>query len=173
MTDRNPFVDKTQRHIEALGASSVRLTLMSVHAPDLPLALLETAVRTAAATLDEIGPLSDGSLGLLSLSSAEPDGGARVERRFIPRMQAVLAPLARRRDIGLVHFRAIHRWACEVTDAFDLFDSLYDAPAIVLTLPQAHPSLPFPPRRTLSDSTSPLFPWPSPTASYQPRAQRS
>ncbi len=172
MTDRDQFVDETQRHIRALGAAAVRLTLIAVGAPALPAAILESAVRTAAATLDKIGPLDDGSFGLLSLSSPGPSGGGDAVNRFFPRIQAVLGPLARRRDIGTVHIRAVHRWACELTDAFDLFDSLSDTLPVPLPLPQVHPSLPFPSRRDPSAPPAVLFPWPSPMASYQMRGPR-
>lgn len=136
MTVPTMFADEAQRQIGALGASSVRITLISVYASMLPASELEVAVRNAAGSLDMIGPLGDGSVGLLSLWSVGPNSGAGVEHRFLPRMRDVLAPLARVCDVGPVRFRAIHRWASDVTDAADLFDSLFNAPAVELSIPQ-------------------------------------
>ncbi|PKU25578.1 hypothetical protein CWS72_05820 [Telmatospirillum siberiense] len=153
------FVDEAQRQIDAFRASTVRLTLMSVSAPALPAPVLESAVRTAASPYDEVGPLGDGSLGLLSLRSVGPEGAAGVQHRFLLRMQTILAPVARRRDIGTVRFRAVHRWACELGDANDLFNSLFDAPPIVLTIPTAaHASLKLG-QRPLRPHAPPPYPW--------------
>lgn len=172
MMDRDIFVEETQRQIETLGTSSVRLTLMAVNAPSLPAPVLEATVRTAAAPLDMVGPMGDGSLGLLSLRSLGPDGGAGVEQRFLMKMQTVLAPLARRRPIGIIRFRAVHRWACELTDAIDLFDSLFDAPSVVLAVPAAQPSWNFSPRPLAPHVASLLFPWHSPRARNPARNDR-
>lgn len=136
MIDRTMFANEIQQQIETLGASTVRLSLMSVRAPALPSAVFESALHAAAAPLDVVGRLDDGSLGMLSLRSVGTDGGAGVEHRFLLKMQAVLAQVASRRAIGPICYRAVHRWACELTDALDLLDCLFDAPLRVLTPPQ-------------------------------------
>jgi hypothetical protein len=172
MTESTMFVEETQRQIEALGASDARITLMSVSAPLMSPNLLESAVRTAATALDVVGPAGDGSVGLLSLWSVGPDGGAGVEHRFLPRMQAILAPMARHRDIGTVRFRAVHRWACEMTDAADLFDSLFDAPSVVLTVSAFHSSSHFQLPRLAPFVASLLFPWRSSPVGARGRSSR-
>lgn len=160
MTEHDMFVDEAQRQIDAFRASTVRLTLMSISAPKLPAPAVEGAVRTAAAAYDEVGPLGDGSIGLLSLRAAGPDGATGVQHRFLLRLQTLLAPLARRRDIGTVRFKAVHRWACELADVHDLFNSLFDAPAIILTIPSAaQPSLALHARVPRDHSFLPAHPW--------------
>ncbi len=170
--DCDIFIDETQRQVETLGASNVRLTLMAVSAPGLPAAVLESVVRAAAQPLDVVGPLGDGSLSLLSLRSVGPEGGAGIEHRFLMKIQAILAPMARRRDIGTVRFRAVHRWACELADAHDLFDSLFDAPPIVLSIPTAQPSTGRMARPMAPHMASLLFPWRSPMARSPVRTDR-
>ncbi len=169
MTERDMFVEEMQRHIRALGASSVRLTLMSISAPGLPAPVLESAVRTAAAPYDEIGPLGDGSLGLLSLQSAGAEGAAGLQTRFALRVQTILAPMARRRNIGTVHFRAVHRLACELNDASDLFNSLFDTPSSVLSLPVPSARPPLPPFH----AAALRFPWYTPLPRLLARNHRT
>jgi hypothetical protein len=147
------FADEAQRQIGALGASSARITLISVCTSILPASDLEVAVRNAALPHDMVGQLGDGSVGLLSLWSTGPDSGTGVEHRFLPRMKAVLAPVARVCDVGTVRFRAVHRWASELTDAADLFDSLFNAPPVELSIPEDHPQ--------------PRFVFPRPFASWR------
>ncbi|MDR3439448.1 hypothetical protein [Telmatospirillum sp.] len=135
MTSQNELIEEAQRQIAALRTTDTRITLLALSAPRLPASVVAALVRSASATLDLIGSLGDGSFGLLSLRSHGPDGGAGVEHRFLMRLQGVLSPLAARHDVGPVSFRAVHRWACELNDWADLFDSLRDAPAIPLHIP--------------------------------------
>jgi hypothetical protein len=137
MYDQELLITEVQKQVSALRSTETRITLLSVSAPDIPPATLESCVRAAAAPLDVSGPLGEGNFGLLSLRSQGPDGGAGVEHRFLSRLQSVLAPLARRHSIGVVRFRAVHRWACELTDGSDLVDLLRHAPAIILNIPSA------------------------------------
>lgn len=170
MTERDMFVDEAQRQIDAFRASTIRLTLMSISAPALSAPALSSAVRTAASPYDDVGPLGDGSLGLLSLRSVGTEGAAGIQHRFLLRLQAILAPLARRRDIGTLHFRTVNRWACELTDAADLFNSLFDAPATVLTLPTAaHPLLKIARRPLRPHGAPPPYPWQPPAISLADR----
>ncbi|HXP95374.1 MAG TPA: hypothetical protein VN809_01590 [Telmatospirillum sp.] len=173
MTDHDMFAAETQRQIDALGASSVRLALMSVSAQALPESILESAVRTAATSIDVVGPLGDGSLALLSLKPFEEDGFAGFEHRFLMRLQHVLTPIARRRDIGLVRFRSVHRWACELTDVYDLFNCLFDAPSLVLPMPRIGISPPVPAPMPRLHVTSESFPWPMSMAAQPLRGHRA
>lgn len=153
MTDQDMFTELTQRQIFALRGSNVRLSLLSVSVPTLPAPLLEYAVRGASASHDVVGPLKDGSIGLFSIES---DGTAGTEHRFLVNLQNVLTPIAKRQDIGIIRFRAVHRWACELTDAFDLFDNLFDAPALLLTIRRPSSS-PTPTRLPLRHAVPPMF----------------
>jgi len=140
MTNQSMFIKETQNQIKSLGATTVKLTLMSIRAPILPLPILERAIESVADPLDVVGPLGDSSLGLLSVWSAWPHGDVDVKRRYIPRLQSVLAPLARHREIGIVHVRAVTHWASEMTNAYDLLDSLFDSPSVALALPKPQAS---------------------------------
>jgi hypothetical protein len=135
MSDRTLLIDEAQRQIAALRMTGTRITLLALSAPSLPASVVSALVRSASAPLDLVGDLGDGSFGLLSLHARGPDGGAGVEHRFLLRLQGVLAPLATRHNVGVVQFRAVHRWASELTDWTDLFASLRDAPAIALSIP--------------------------------------
>ncbi|MTJ80747.1 MAG: hypothetical protein F8N37_06995 [Telmatospirillum sp.] len=142
MTDRKLLIDEAQRQIAALRMTDTRITLLSLSAPNLPQSVVAALVRAASAPLDLVGELGDGTYGLLALHARGPDGGAGVEHRFLLRLQGVLAPLAARHNIGQVKFRAVHRWACELTEWADLFDSLRDAPAITLSIPPDYANQP-------------------------------
>jgi hypothetical protein len=142
MTDSESFSIETQRQIDKLSGSSVRLTLMSVSASTLPDTFLEWAAFTSATPHDVVGRLSDGSFGVFSLRSIGAEGTAGIEHRFLLNLQKTLSPIARRRQIGTIRFRSVHRWACELNGALDLFNNLFDAPAILLPMHCSHLPIP-------------------------------
>lgn len=120
-----------ERQIAILGDSAARLSLMSVATVDVPTAKLQPAVRSAANPLDLVGLLADGSVGVASLRSIGPDGGAAVEERFLPRLRVRLQVLCDRQALHppRIWFRSVHRWASELSGAVDLMDTLFDTPA--------------------------------------------
>ena len=138
MTTQSMFVKETERQIKTLGATTVLLSLLSIKAPSIPSIILERAVESVADSLDLVGPVGDGSLGLLSVW---PDGRTDIKERYVLRLQSVLCPLARRREIGPVHIRFTTHWANETTDAYDLFDCLFDTSPTILALPRPEPVL--------------------------------
>jgi hypothetical protein len=137
--DRSPpmMIAEAEHRLSSLGASNVRLSLMSVSAPQVPAAVLADVVRSAAAASDVVGMLGDGSIGVLSLRGLDKEDSDEIEERFIARLRLILQAEMFGRDVGPVSFRAVHRWACELIEASDLVDSLFDAGPVVLTLGHA------------------------------------
>jgi hypothetical protein len=118
-----------QRQIAQLRGSDFRLSLMSVASLSSRSASFPEAVRAAAAPFDAVGLLRDGSIGVLSLRGLGTDGGAGVEQRFLPRLQAALQRLGRLTGGEWFWFRSVHRWASELSNCGDILDTLFDMPA--------------------------------------------
>ncbi len=125
----SPIRPELVRQVQALNLSRQRMSLMSVATQYLPSSAIAAAVRAAAAPLDTVGILADGSVGVLSLRASGPDGGAGVEDRFLPRLQTTLHPYCRSDGTFRIWFRSVHRWAAELGTADDIITSLFDAPA--------------------------------------------
>jgi hypothetical protein len=135
LTHMAPVVAETERHFSALGNSSVRLSLMSVSSSSMTVAALSSAVCSAAAPADIVGILVDGSIGILSLRALGTDGGKGVEDRFLARLKLVLSAICFGREMGPLCFRAVHRWATELSEPGDLVDTLMDSRPTMVMLP--------------------------------------
>jgi hypothetical protein len=131
---RSSVVIEAERHLASLVSSSVRLCLMSIDAPNIPASLLTDAVRAAAAPVDMVGTLGDGSIAVLSLRGRATDAPGEIEEKFLTRLRLVLMASLFGHDIGPLQFRAVQREACELTDAGDLVDLLMDCEPDVVTI---------------------------------------
>lgn len=122
--------------ITSLAGSRIRLSLMSVASLSVPRLVLKAAAATAAAPLDAVGVLADGSIGILSLRADGADSGTEVEDRLCSRLRNALATARNRGTISLqwFWFRSIHRWASELSSSRDLVDSLFDTAARPISL---------------------------------------
>lgn len=131
MTLVSTLENEIAKQIALLAGTQLRLTLMSVAVPGMDRSLLQTAVRRAAEPFDAIGPLADGSIGVISRRNVGPDGGAGVEDRFLPRAQATFLTIGGRAVEApqCFWFRAVHRWAIELTSAGRLVDALFGMPS--------------------------------------------
>lgn len=135
-----PLERELEYQITALGISNVRLSMMSVFVPALPLAVVASTVRAAAAPSDLVGMLEDRTIGVLCSRALGPDGGQGVEDRFLPRLQSLLLTLCRHRALDLtIRFRAVHLWASELSDADDLVNLLFDMPVRMVPLISSPP----------------------------------
>ncbi len=155
MTPLEPIRPELSRQIKVLRLSRQRMSLMSVATHHLPAAAVAAAVRAAAAPLDAVGTLADGSVGVISLRASGTDGGAGVEDRFLPRLQASLSHYCRDDGTFRVWFRSVHRWAAELGTADDIIASLFDAPARPVRVRQ-EPALLTMPFRPLRHAGYPL-----------------
>ncbi len=144
MANRTTFFAEMQRHIQTLGGLNIRLSLLSVNAPDLQDAVIDRAVKSAAMSLDLVGALGDGSVGLLALNPVQAHTSADIERRYLLKLQAVLMPLARQCEVGPVIVRAAHSLSQGLTDVFYLMASLSNAPVTVLAVPKSYLHQPSP-----------------------------
>jgi len=131
-----PLRPQLIRQINLLSNSATRLSLMSVVIPSLSRQATVAAVLSSATAADLVGMLGDGSIGVFALRHAGPDGGAGVDERFLPRLQASLRSAFAPSFANEVKiwFRSVHRWATEVGDGDDLLDAIYAASARVVGL---------------------------------------
>jgi len=126
-----PLRPQLARHIELLGDSPTRISLMSVTIPALSHQATVAAVLSATTAADLVGMLPDGSVGVFVLNDL-----THIDEHFLPRLQTSLLHAFAPAFMSTVKiwFRSVHRWTAEVREADDLLNSLLASPARVVGL---------------------------------------